>query len=387
MGKDKNPKLNPFGKSTLPCPICEIETVHIYIKPRLFVERDKDVDYYPRSVRWLKEGLGNLHPRFYYIRYCPKCFFAAGDEIFKNPVESSTISLEKFRKLYISSCLKDPKILKIMQFLAKGIDMKSIDFYQCFRLHLLAILQLQLCEPIATRDATDLGRYCLRLAWLYRDVNSDSNLRKQFSQRINNLLKSLKTVWPELPINEKKSLIMARDYYQVTLSNSYKVDTEVSEINLLYLIARINLKLGNIKEGHEVIALAKEKVRSFQAKIKEYMSLQAQKERAANSKVEQHQKQVNLDKTDEEIAEMAQAGRKLKTLADEMQTNFEDCKDKWQQRQFAICKKIIKSNSNASPEQLREILLNKDIDEAVVEKFCPVTPKKEKKGLFGFLNR
>ena len=394
MGNEEDPRdeaggtaLSALGSTTLTCPICETSVSHTCVKSRLYAEKDKDIDFYPRSVGWLKGDYGRLQPRLYYICHCPQCLFAAGGEIFENPVASSSLPLTRFRKLYNSSCVNNPQILKIMQVLTKGVAPAALDFYQAVRLHLLAILQLQKIEPIATKDATDLARYCLRLAWLYRDIGLDADLRKQFGEPVAKLLNSLQKVWPEAPVGQNKALLMARDYYQVSLENSYKVDNAVSEINLLYLIARINLKLGNLKEGQSIIGLGKEKTRNFEAEVREHMRLQAQRESAKNSQAGPTQPQESPPKTDDEIAAMAQASRKLKNQAEEMQLLYEECRDRWRKTQLAACEKISHANPDAAPEQLRAMLLAQNIDAAIVEKFCPPAAGNEKKGLFGFFKR
>ncbi len=343
------------------------------------------MDLRPQSIRWLKESFDGQFPRLHYVRFCKKCLFAAGIEMFKNPAENCSISLTKFRKLFNSAGAKDQNAKKIMHALAKGVDTTAIDFYQAIRLHLLAIFELQLLEPIATQDAMDLGRYCLRLAWLYRDINADAALRKRFSARINSLLKALKGPWPAIPASEKLALTLAVNYYQVTLQKSRTVDSDSREITLLYLIARIHLKLGNTREAHTFISLGNEKRRKFESKTKEYLRLQAQRENSTRGNTETASGLPEADKSDEEIAAMAQETRRLKNLADEMQRLFEDCKEERQRRQAAFCRKVIAESDGKSPEELQKFLAGQNIDQEIILKFLPPDGKKKKKGLLGFL--
>lgn len=371
--------LNPFSQDNQPCPLCEADVPFQYVKPRLYAERGKEVDLRPKSVEWQRSGFEHLQPRLYYMRYCPHCLFTAGGEIFKEPTKNCNVSITKIKQ-NLAALKNDPQKKLILQMLSKGINISALDYYQAFKLNLLAIFQLQTVEQIANRDAMDLGRYCLRLAWLYRDVGTNAELRKQFGPTMNKVVHTLKKGWPAIPWNEKTALEMAENYYQTTLKQSHTVETDMDEVSLLLIITRINLKLGKFKEAHQLLSMAKDKARKFESNTNALLRKQDQGERASGRGQENKSDQGESELTAEQLNKMVEQSRKMKNLTDEVQGIFEDAKEDWQKKQLALAKKIITCHQDKAPEELKALLVSKQIEQSIIQKLFPEENTK-KKGL------
>ena len=378
------PKVNPFLTSSTECPICKSEVPWHHIKPSIYSERDKDVDLRPRTVKWLKEGYSEHHPRLYYMLHCSHCHFTADSETFEAPSNQCSLSAAKFSKRFTALYTQNRQVKKIVNKLSSGINVLSLDLYQAVKLHLLAIFQFQLFDEIAKKDAMNIGRYCLRLAWLYRDIYELDTKKKEQAGRIIKLIRSLKKDWPLIPANEKTALKMAAQYYQTTLEGSYAVETVYDEINLLMILSRIHMKLGDIPEAHTFLGSGKAKFRNFERETSELMRLSAQADKAAQSRRQDDSPMPKKKVSDEQLLEMSTDSRKLKFLTDEVQMLFEDVRDEWERKQKEKANKIIEAHQDKPVEELRRILLHNKIDKGVVLKLYPEQTKK--KGLFNIFD-
>ena len=109
-------------------------------------------------------------------------------------------------------------------------------------------------------------------------------------------------------------------------------------MSLLLIITRLNLKLGNFKEAHQLLSMAKDKARKFESTTNTLLRKQDQAERAAGGK---GQDQDESGPTAEQLNKMLEQSRKMKNLTDEVQGVFEDAKEDWQKKQLALAKKIL----------------------------------------------
>lgn len=371
-----------FTKGSTVCPICEAEVKYCYIKPRLYVERDKEADLRPRSIQWLKKGIKGYYPRLYHIRHCPQCFFTADSDLFKDPVKGTSLSVTMFSKKLSLRLKENPSLQNAVNILSTEINAHELDFLQAFKLHFLAILLLQQIDEIADQDATYIGKYCLRLAWLYRDIQENDDLKERFAPQIITLIRSVKKDWPKIPASENIALKMALHYYQTTLQKSHAIETVYNEVSMLLLIARIYLKLGNIEKAHQMLALGQDKARNFERKAVTYQkNFFQQEKRTQGGKAAASESEPAVSEA--RISEMIAESRKMKLQVNEARRVFEDIRDEHEQQQMDKATKLIESNKDKTPQELRQLLLDNKIEQRVVDRLYPQEPvKKKKKGLF-----
>lgn len=371
-----------FIKSSTVCPICEAVIKYRYIKPRLYVDRDKEVDLRPRSIQWLKKGIKGYYPRLYHMRHCPQCYFTADSDLFKNPVKGTSLTLTMFSKK-LSACLRDnPSLHNAVNMLSTDINAYELDFLQAFKLHFLAILLLQQIDEIADQDATYIGKYCLRLAWLYRDIQENDDLKEHFAPQLITLIRSIKNDWPKIPASENIALKRALHYYQTSLQKSHTIETVYHEVSMLLLIARIYLKLGNIEKAHQMLALGQSKARNFEQQAITYQKKSFQQEkRARGGKTAESKSEPIISEA--RITEMIMESRKMKLQVNEARRVFEDIRDEHEQQQMNKATKVIDANKDKTPQELRQLLLDNKVEQRVVDRLYPPEPvKKQKKGLF-----
>ena len=260
-------RIEPFSEIAVACPLCNTPSPHRMIKTKLYSEGPKDIDLRPTKLAWTDKEFAKYHPRLYFMQHCPNCHFTAGHAVFAEPMKECSMRLAKFQSTLTQMRATDFLVNKVINFLGSDIDLNRFGMIQALKLHLLAIFHLQLFPEFAQKDAMNLARYCLRLAWLYRDVQELVKKMGQPATKVTELLSALKEDWPEAPDSEVAALKMAAAYYCTTLERSHVVKTGFDEVQLFLLVTRIHLQLGNSKEARRFFGLSREKLRKFAAEV------------------------------------------------------------------------------------------------------------------------
>ncbi len=163
---------SPIFMSKLECPVCgethEVET----IKVGAFREEGRDTDFCPKKRKWNNPDFQKYNPLLFFMAACPNCFFTKefttkykdwkNDTVFKN------YKLKTLREKHLLELKEDSGVIKT---LGLRLDSARYPFQTAVNKMLLGIydelFNLQ-CSNL------DVGRYYLRIAWLFRE-NSDSD--------------------------------------------------------------------------------------------------------------------------------------------------------------------------------------------------------------------
>lgn len=353
----KSSKSEPSMKVFTECPICGKENSHIVLKNHLFTERELDIDLRPKEIIWLAKDIRKIVPRLYYIWLCGKCKYASGHPFYKNPTDKYTMTINKFRDRFLSACMNDPETWKTINILTKDINFDQLDYFQAIKLHLLAIFECIHIPEISNKDAMNLGRYCLRLAWLYRDVNENEELKTAVQKELSLLIPDIKKVWPEVPGNEKSAHKLALKYYHVTHEKSYVIKSAKDEIMLLLLMTRIYLTVGDLQVARKMILTCKEKAIKFDSQ----------------------RKQEARSSSDERATQLSAENRKINLAIEEVQNIIDDIIQKKEEKLTEKAKQIMKKLSDKKPAEVRHYLLEKKFPQKIVDSLIP-----KKKGFLGF---
>ncbi len=338
--------LNPFAQTSNPCPVCNTPVEFTFIKPRLFVEQEKDIDLYPLSITWLTNEAPPGNPRHYFMQHCKQCGFTADHSFFKEPFKTSELPLGRF-----AAAFKEKSALHKEKFNLLEADANEDSLSRAIKLHLLAIYQFELFKDLKKFESLNLGRYYLRLAWLLRDGQPAP-------------IEHLKETW-DTPLDEKQALQQAVNYYENALNYSKALENQHEELRLLTLIARINLKLGQIKEAYPMLATGQDRLMKFEMQTKDL-----QREVA---KTENHPRT-------QELAEMQADCRRMRKLLDDTRDIYAEHKRAWTQAELNRGRQILQQAAGRSRAEQEKLLQAQQLDEAIIQKLLP---EKKKKGLFG----
>jgi uncharacterized protein (DUF2225 family) len=195
--------------SRVECPVCgslnEFETV----KADAYSESGRDADFCPTGIKWSSAKYQHLNPLAFFVATCPNCFYSRE---FTNDFRDW-----KGDKYFISQKLKWAKKKHLEQLgLADSVIKKLgsvIDLTN--RPNESAVIKLLLAiydELLLERPSyLDLGRWYLRVAWIFRDLRESGNpnadvLKKVMSEvesRYNHLCQTIESLQEQSAIFKK----------------------------------------------------------------------------------------------------------------------------------------------------------------------------------------
>jgi len=372
MGQSENSKpqkapQSPYQNVKLECPICSSEKTYRRLRSHLYIEQDREVDMHPLLITWSNKEFYDIHPPLYYMWHCPYCHFTAGHKHFEDPSDEYNMGSSSFRRAY-NRAKEKSNFKEVSKILCDSINHLRSNYFQAVKLHLLAIYQLKCIDDIASKDAVNIARYNLLLAWLYREISLDSQEKKELTPTFENLFKVLGKYWEDVPGDETTALLQAIKYYEITLSKSYSVQTALDENKLFSLITRIYMKMDNMEKAKEYIQKSLERASKFE-KIKSQLF-------TAHKKGEKKL-------SEEKISMISAESKKLKTLNSEMRNIYDNIMLKKEAVIIEEAKVLLSKHKGKTPEVLRKILLENKIDKKIILKLLPIQKKKKKfLGLF-----
>jgi tetratricopeptide (TPR) repeat protein len=160
-------KLTSFYIYKIECPICGTLNEFKGVKPKAYVETGRDTDFCPVGRHWLDSRHGIKSPLLYFMATCKKCFFTyelnkdfterENCPEFKSPV------FEILKRKHLQELAQKNGIIRKM---GKALKPSKDPFATAVVKLLLGIYDENLKpEP----SVYDLGRYYLRLGWIFRE--------------------------------------------------------------------------------------------------------------------------------------------------------------------------------------------------------------------------
>lgn len=169
---------NPFFLTRLECPICktlnEFETVRV----GAYVEKGRDTDFCPTAIEWRYPKYQSYNPLAYFTATCSNCYYTREfNNSFKEWQKDGNFRayrLKVVKELHLDKLATADSVLKRM---GEAVDQASDPSESAvLKLHLAAFDEL-LCDHVSNLD---LGRFYLRVGWVYRSMTTTENPDRQF---------------------------------------------------------------------------------------------------------------------------------------------------------------------------------------------------------------
>jgi len=328
-GKPTAEAVNPFITKEVACPVCEKKSPQRRIKGHLFVEKSRDVDLRPTAIQRAKTGLEHIHPLVYYLWHCPHCRYTAWPGVFENPVKALPLTIAKYRAVFLEPLGQEQAAGRVLERLALGLEAADLDFFLGVKAHLLAIFQLLLIQSqTGVRDSLNLGRYYLRLSWLYRELAERGDLKVDADQ-VRALVQELGKDWPQVPADDQAAASRAAQEYEAVVSGAGAPENLSEVCNLLLLITRIYIKLKLADQARRYWSKAHELVRGVEntkrALEDQYSRLQDQRRSA--TKVVADAAKAGMPEISAKVVEMDALGRAIRNKTQEVRNLIHDLTD------------------------------------------------------------
>jgi uncharacterized protein (DUF2225 family) len=168
MSKD-----SPFLLNKVECPVCkkvnEFETVRV----GAYLEKGRDTDFCPLEIEWRYPKYQAYDPLAFFAAMCPHCFysreFTHSFRDWKKDANFKTYKLKQIKDKHLEQLAAADSIVKD---LGTTVDMASYPNESAIlKLHLAVFDEMLADHP----SELDLGRFYLRIGWVFRSIDSDDD--------------------------------------------------------------------------------------------------------------------------------------------------------------------------------------------------------------------
>jgi tetratricopeptide (TPR) repeat protein len=162
-----NKTAEPLYYSQLECPVCKTINEFENIRAGSYTENGKDSDFRPTGRTWLNPEYNRYNPLLFFVATCKKCFYSREfNQDYKNWQKDTSFKTYRLKTIQESHLKELSKSDGIVRILGQHIDQGKHPFESAVIKFLLAIYDLKL----QTRPPQlDIGRYFLRIGWLFRE--------------------------------------------------------------------------------------------------------------------------------------------------------------------------------------------------------------------------
>jgi uncharacterized protein (DUF2225 family) len=361
-------KCTPFQFRKLTCPICEEQATFKTLKPSASVDEKFALDTKSIKSLILVPGFKDIVPRHYRIAKCTECSWAADLSTFEEPEAGSNLSRKAIKAAILAARISelDAEILKILSRGIGAADAISYTLIEVLKLHMLACKNL-LCVPeVQQKDPYHLARFTLRTAWILEDIEES---KEEWRLKAKELFDKLAPYWKGLPTTAKEFKEFSYALYEKSLTTSRLITTTREEVDLILLLARLDL----VKKEH---VSAKQRIRHAGTRSKEFES---QTKSKYNELLVGNEEEATRFRS-EGMAEV----RRMTLAIEEVQKLYELEIEKFQAQEMNRALDILKGRPSEEESVVRSVLADAGISSEIVTDIINQS-KKNKKSVLGWL--
>ena len=168
----------PFLLAKVECPICKTVNEFEVIKMGAYTEGGRDTDFCPQEIQWRFPRYQGFNPLVFLAATCSNCYYTrelTNDfRDWKNDANFRTYRLRSIKEKHLEMLSTADSVVKEM---GEAVNVAAYPNKSAIvKLHLAILDELLADRP----SALDLGRFYLRIGWLYRDAEKDSDPNMSF---------------------------------------------------------------------------------------------------------------------------------------------------------------------------------------------------------------
>jgi uncharacterized protein (DUF2225 family) len=164
---------SPFFLTKIECPICKTLNEYETIRLGAYTERDRDTDFCPTDIIWRNPRYQAYNPLLFFIATCSNCYYSRefnnSYKEWKNDAYFKTYRLKTIKERHLEILAESDSIIKTI---AAELDPKRHPAETAILKLILAIIDETLNDKVADLD---MGRFYLRIGWLFRTMEKDEN--------------------------------------------------------------------------------------------------------------------------------------------------------------------------------------------------------------------
>ena len=164
---------SPFFLSKVECPICKTINEFETVKLGAYYENGRDTDFCPQDIKWRFPRYQSYNPLVFFTATCSNCYYTREfTNNFKEWKKDQTFRLYRLKTVKEKHLDKLANADSIIRSMGEAIDPgRHPNKSGIIKIH-LAIFDELLSERFSNLD---LGRFYLRIGWIFRDLAKGAN--------------------------------------------------------------------------------------------------------------------------------------------------------------------------------------------------------------------
>lgn len=171
--------------SEVVCPLCQTVNQFETVNATTLNESERDSDFSQKEIHWVDSSLDSIHPLLYYVAVCRNCYFAIElTDSFINWQGHPSL-IQKFKSIKPFHLEKLSEFNSPVKKLGEALNIEQFPNRSAIIKILLAIFdELINDDP----DPLQLGRYYIRIGWLYRFIiSTESEKFTKLKNKLSNI--------------------------------------------------------------------------------------------------------------------------------------------------------------------------------------------------------
>jgi uncharacterized protein (DUF2225 family) len=237
----------PFLLSKVECPICKTINEFEVIKVGAYIEGGRDTDFCPKSIEWRIPRYQMYNPLVFFTAVCNNCFYAREltNEYreWKNDVNFKTYRLKSIKERHLE---KLSTVDSVVKQLGETINVSEYPNESAvIKLHLAVFDEMLTDHP----SALDIGRFYLRIGWVYRDMVETENPNRTF---IGNLMDEVLNKYSMI-VSSVETVGTDIDSFARSIESHFEAEHLSADMKarMLRYRERFADRLGSLREGIE----------------------------------------------------------------------------------------------------------------------------------------
>jgi len=169
---------SPFFLSKVECPICKTINEFETVRAGAYFENGRDTDFCPMEIKWRHTRYQGYNPLTFFTATCSNCHysreFTSTFKDWKNDTNFRTYRLKTAKEQHLDQLARADSVIKS---LGEAVDVsRHPNESAIVKLHLTIFDELVYDHP----SNLDLGRFYLRIGWVFREMEKGENPSAQF---------------------------------------------------------------------------------------------------------------------------------------------------------------------------------------------------------------
>ncbi|MFQ5498871.1 MAG: DUF2225 domain-containing protein [Candidatus Zixiibacteriota bacterium] len=182
----------PFYYTKVECPICKTVNEYETVRVGAYIERGRDTDFCPLDIQWRFPRYQAYNPLVFFVATCSNCCYSREfGNSFREWKKDNTFRMYRLKQVKERHLDQLAQADSVVKKLGLAIDFSHYPNESAIvKLH-LAIFDEQLCDH---QSKLDLGRFYLRIAWVFRTLGSGEDPSRSY---LRGLMTELNTQYEE----------------------------------------------------------------------------------------------------------------------------------------------------------------------------------------------